>query len=89
MNGLLASHSPLIRLLFNTGCGAVGSAPVWGTGGHRFKSGHPDQSINPKQVALSLRLFLCVGKVLLRNICQVDTEPLNYRGETSDFSRMS
>lgn len=27
-----------------TGCGAVGSAPVWGTGGRRFESGYPDQT---------------------------------------------
>ena len=38
--------------LFDSGCGAVGSALVWGTRGHRFKSGHPDQNIHPENQVL-------------------------------------
>lgn len=38
--------------MFDTGCGAVGSALVWGTRGHRFKSGHPDQNIDPENHVL-------------------------------------
>ena len=29
------------------GVAQPGSAPVWGTGGRRFKSSHPDYDINP------------------------------------------
>ena len=29
-------------------CGAVGSAPVWGTGGRRFESAHSDQKLGHK-----------------------------------------
>ena len=38
--------------MFDSGCGAVGSALVWGTRGHRFKSGHPDQNIHPENQVL-------------------------------------
>lgn len=38
--------------MFDSGCGAVGSALVWGTRGHRFKSGHPDQNIDPENHVL-------------------------------------
>ncbi len=31
----------------SSGCGAVGSAPVWGTGGRQFESGQPDHSPGP------------------------------------------
>ncbi len=27
---------------FSSGCGAVGSVPVWGAGGRKFESSHPD-----------------------------------------------
>jgi hypothetical protein len=48
MGGRAAAHQRVL-----TGCGAVWlSAPVWGTGGHRFESGQPDERLHSRYGAL-------------------------------------
>ena len=45
MEALLIYINILKLFIERSGCGAVWlSAPVWGTGGRRFESSHPDQS---------------------------------------------
>ena len=35
----------IFSLKLKRGVAQLASAPVWGTGGHRFESGHPDKEI--------------------------------------------
>ena len=42
---LRAAARPSARLRVRRGVAQSGSAPVWGTGGRRFKSGRPDQDL--------------------------------------------
>ena len=41
------------------GVAQPGSAPVWGTGGRRFKSSHPDYDINPLYDTLRRAFSFC------------------------------